>query len=192
MVKKQKGKKLDPLEDFENTTRREPSLTSEAAPGREFLPVTVQNGKTVMQFVRLRPTKEANGERLLRFEMSCALTKENLDQFPVDIRHAYDMLAANNETVKAIDLAHVESQTVKIYEASDDDAPALEAAGVKPQRVSVTVVEETGSTAARDVIRLAMSLPIPQTPKAGAWALRMHGELVWVQMQDTQGALGLQ
>ena len=182
---------LDPAEDFENPVTRQTSLTTEQPDGPEEGPPSVVNGKTLMQFVRLRPTKETNGERLLRLEMSCGLTSENLEQFTEDIRQAYQMLSNNPKTLKGIDLANVEAQTVKIYEASDDDSPALEAAGIKPQRVSVTVVEETGSTAARDVIRLAMSLPVPQTPKAGAWALRMHGELVWVEMYDTQAGLGL-
>lgn len=186
-----KAKVLDPAEDFESPVRRQPSLTSEQPDGPEEGPPTVQNGKTLMQFVRLRPTKETDGERLLRLEMSCGLTGENVEQFSKDIRDAYEMLASNEKTLKGIDLANVEAQTVAIYEASDDAKPSLRAAGVKPQRVSVTVVEETGSTAARDVIRLSMSLPIPQTPDAGAWALRMHGELVWVEMFDTQAGLGL-
>jgi len=186
-----KKKVLDPVKDFENPVRKQPSLTTEQQDGPDEGPPTVQNGKTLMQFVRVRPTKETNGERLLRFEMSCGLSNENLEQFPEDIRDAYRMLASNEKTLKGIDLANVEPQTIAIFEASDDAKPSLKAAGIKPQRVSVTVVEETGSTAARDVIRLAMSLPIPQTPDAGAWALRMHGELVWVELFDTQAGLGL-
>lgn len=191
MVRKSKEqpKPLDPAADFENPVRREPSLEAEK-PEPTAAP-TVLNGKVLMQFVRLRPTKETDGERLLRLEMSCALTEENLASFPADIVGAYKLLAKNSATLKGLDLSSVEPQTVELFEVSDDATPALRATAIKPQKVSVAIIEETGSTAARNVIRLSMSLPVPQTPDAGAWALRMHGELVWVEMRDTQGALGL-
>ena len=187
MAKAATKKALDPVEDFENPVRRDASLEAmNDVPARAH----VAGKKALMHFVRVRPVKLKDGTRQLKLELSFPLSEPHLKLFGSVIGRAFQALQpANDDEFKSVEIGRLGPHILRLYEVSDQGAPSVEESSVRPESIVLRTVEETGTGAEQDVTRLSVVVPITQTRDGGDWCLRMHGELVWVELVPMQGTL---
>jgi hypothetical protein len=165
----------------EQTTH--PDLEAENSPEPQ-----VRGNKVLVNFVRCRPDADEEGERFIHMEMAATLAKETVEVLPDFLGDAFHSLIKGHLTKVELD-----SETVlyaRLFIASDHDACAI-AASVVLERVRLQTVEEKGSTKSRQVIRLAFSLPIPQTDQVAVWACNNHGNLMWLELEEANRKLPL-
>lgn len=186
---------LDPVKDFEQPVRKDPSsqeTQQENLPGVEqgesAPPPSVNGKKCVAHFVRLRPEQD-EGQRFLHFEMALQLSQEVTEILPEIFQDAWSTLS-NDSAIKRLDLACEDPMNWNIYLEPGDEAPAT-LIGLVPRKVRVQSVEETGSTKSRQVIRLSFAIVIPQDYILARWALENHGNLVWLEVEETNRRLPL-
>jgi hypothetical protein len=187
---------LDPETDLNQPVRREPSSpesepTQESLPGAEAesTPAPSVNGnKCVAHFVRLRPDQN-EGERFLAFEMALQLSEEVAKILPPLFQDAWATLS-DDAAIRRLDLSTDEPIDWEIYVMPEDPSPAVLPA-VIPSKVRVQSVEETGSGKGRQIIRLSFSIVIPMDVTIGRWALDHYGDLVWLQVEETNRRLPL-
>lgn len=188
---REKAKPLDPHKDFKDepapAARPAEQLTAEdlEAEGPEA-PEQVENGMALMQFVRVKPTRDRTKTRFLELELSVGLTEKSAPLFGRAVEDRYAILR-DDAGVTALSISDAPAHTIDIAMVPGGDSVIH--AVIQPQKVNLHAIQEKGSGEERTVIRLQFVAPIAQTEELAKWACATHGELVWVNMGETQGKL---
>jgi hypothetical protein len=188
------GQPLDPKKDFQDeqapaAARAAEQLTTadlEAEAEGPEAPEQVENGMALMQFVRVKPARDRTKKRFLELELSVGLTEESAPLFGSAIEDRYAILR-DDAGVTALSISDAPAHTIDIAMAPGGESVIH--AVIQPQKVNLHAVQEKGSGEERTVIRLQFVAPIAQTDELAKWACATHGELVWVNMGETQGML---
>lgn len=150
-----------------------------------------EDGKMLAEYIRPHYGKTSQGEYFVGMEFSFPLTEDHEDLVPEEVLNLWEIQQKRGTPRRAVDLS-VDPQMVEIFLAPDI-APELTLIFALITHASLTIVEETGSGKARDVIRYSFRV---QHPSAGSEndALREFADNhfdkgVWIRLKEVQGSL---
>jgi hypothetical protein len=163
----------------------------EKLPGTDVpRPQTVRDGKIMAEYVRPHYGKDKHDRYVVGMEFSFPLTKEHEDLIPLDVERLWAVMKKGTPR-RAVDL-EVDPQAVEIYFAADMK-PEISLLFAVITHATLTIVEETGSGKAKDVIRYSFRVehessgPVNETLRE--FADNNFDKKVWLRLSAVQGSL---
>lgn len=126
------------------------------------------------------------GDRIVALEVSFPLTEDHDGLLPKKVKQGWDFIKKGYPRLDVDDIA---GQKVAFYMTHDDDEEILVLPAAKVSHASLRVVEETGTGAAKEVIRFSFRLGVKLTKEVAHFAEWNYGNIVYMEMADSQEKL---
>jgi hypothetical protein len=184
------GPVLDPIQDFETPTRKEPesaqmeheALKSPPAPP----PARIQNGKRVVHFAKFSLDRDKNRKPFALMDFSLELEEADKGLFPREIEDAWMYLMKGN--VKRIDANGIPPQNIRIAIAPSDVEP-LELIAAAIPKANVSLIVAKGKGKAQQITRLMLRVRVDLDKEVSNFCDNSFQESVWMHIEETQGRL---
>lgn len=190
-TRRSEGRVLDQKQDFEQPTRTpeqtsDPNLQAQTqeAPNQETVPRIV---KGFMAVAYVKPHFEVDKDvRTCALEFSLELTTDHIDHLPKRVADAYEVILDSG--YKKLELIKVPAQHFDARLAVDDKESDL-ALDAPVEKVVLSVVEDTGTGDAKDIVRLQFRLVCELTQTVERFACRNFGNTIWLKLEKVQGEI---
>jgi hypothetical protein len=188
-----KGKKyLGGREGLEAQEPEQQKLPDSEAKSEPAQPQPVRGELFLAQYVRPHYDRDKDDKRFVALEFSLPLTKAHSKIVPDMVRKFWKQLSDGG--AKKMGDIEVDPHIVVIYLAPDDK-PWLTIDVAEICRANLSVVEETGSDAAKDVIRYSFRVRHesdgPVNENLREFADTKFGDSCWLKCTEIQGKLPL-
>lgn len=124
--------------------------------------------------------------RNIALHFSAVLSVEGAHQFSDAIANRYKMMR-NDEGLHDLNITDIPLQTLDVAGALDNKRVLHEV--VAPSKVTLALVQQSGTGQNDTGIRLTLVIPVKQLADTLAWAAQTHGLLCWLKLGDVQRKL---
>jgi hypothetical protein len=189
-AKKRAPRKLDPKADFNEPTKKNPEepeqlVAEELQTEPAEMPSRIVNGFMAVNFVRPHFEIEKDN-RSVALEFSLELTNDHRSLLPAKILNEWEHIEEG--TCRLSEVIGVGTQRFDLRLAPDDEESDLEQDS-PVQKIRLQVIEDKGSGASKDIIRLSFRMLCDLTPVVEKFACRNFGGVIWLKMDQIQSEL---
>ena len=185
---KRSGKKgigpLDPVDDFQTPTRKEPHQAELLALPKQ---PAISHGKMALHFVRYVPDRSKDHNRVVNMDFSLELEDEHAKKLPKEILDAWKDLKSGN--FKRVDPDGIGPQNLKLSLVPDSKADLDVVAAVT--KATVSRITQKGKGKSRKITRLQMRFLTSFTDDVDHFCSNAFDETVWGVIEESQQSLDL-
>ena len=185
------GPKIDPLDDFDTPTRREPE--TKPIGGTSLLVKQPEKPGVVGKRMKVFYDKPLFSKKsdIITVSLLCSvpLEKEHEDLLPKIIRDAYHDVSKKGRKTINLKTDELPGQRACFYLSHDSKDETLTLPAARLTNVSLSEIQRKGEGSSRKVIRLSFRLQVKLSREVAHFAEHNLANDFWVELEDTQEAL---